>query len=85
MGKVSDRSHCGAFVGDSKVSDLVFADDAVILAESLEVLFMALEGSLGYSQSVRGLKRPGQSVRTPWSKRPPPWSKRPPLKMIDLW
>merc|ERR1712035_211282 len=43
LGKVSDRSHCGAFVGDSKVSDLVFADDAVILAESLEVLVMALE------------------------------------------
>ena len=43
LGKVADQSHCGASVGNSKVTDLVFADDAVILAESLEVLVMALE------------------------------------------
>ncbi len=43
LGKVADQSHCGASVGNTKVSDLVFADDAVILAESIEVLVMALE------------------------------------------
>ena len=43
LGKVVDQSHCGASVGNTKISDLVFADDAVLLAESLDVLVMALE------------------------------------------
>ena len=43
LGKVVDHSHCGASVGNAKITDLVFADDAVILAESLEVLVLALE------------------------------------------
>merc|ERR1712035_150031 len=29
MGRVADQSHCGASVGNSKISALVFADDAV--------------------------------------------------------
>ncbi|KAG0707250.1 Reticulon-4 receptor [Chionoecetes opilio] len=37
------QSDCGASVGNTKITDLVFADDAVIFAESLEVLVMALE------------------------------------------
>ena len=43
LGRAVDRSHCGASVGNTKVTDLVFADDAVIFAESLEVLVMALD------------------------------------------
>ncbi len=43
LGKVADQSHCRASVGNTKVSDLVFADDTVILAESLEDLLIALE------------------------------------------
>ena len=43
LGKVADQSHCGASFGNSKVADLVYADDAVIVAELLEVLVMALE------------------------------------------
>ena len=43
LDKVVDQSHCGASVGNAKITDLVFADDAVIFAESLEVLVMALE------------------------------------------
>ena len=43
LGRVVDQSHCGASVGNTTVTDLVFADDAVILAESLEVLVLALE------------------------------------------
>ena len=35
--------HCGASVGNTKITDLVFADDAANFAESLEVLLMALE------------------------------------------
>ena len=38
-----NKSHCGASVGNTKITDLVFADDAAIFAESLEVMVMALE------------------------------------------
>ena len=37
------NSHFGASVGNTEITDLVFADDAAIFAESLEVLIMALE------------------------------------------
>ena len=43
LDRVVDQSRCGASVGNFKVTDLDFADDAVILAESLEVLVLALE------------------------------------------
>ncbi|KAG0714937.1 hypothetical protein GWK47_013121 [Chionoecetes opilio] len=44
LGKVVDQSDCGATsLGNTKITDLVFADDAVIFAESLEILVMALE------------------------------------------
>ena len=42
MDKVGDQSHCGASVDNTKITDLIFADDAVIFAESLEVLVMTL-------------------------------------------
>lgn len=35
--------HCGASVGSTRVTDHVFADDTVILIESLEVLIFAVE------------------------------------------
>ena len=35
LGKVADQSRCGASVGNTKVTDLVFADDAVLLVGSL--------------------------------------------------
>ena len=38
-----EQSHFGASVGNTKITDLVFADDAPIFAESLEILVMALE------------------------------------------
>ena len=43
LGRIVDQSHCGASVGNTKIIYLVFANDAVIFAESLEVLGMALE------------------------------------------
>ena len=44
MDWVLDRlSHCGAFIGNTKIIDLVFAGNAVIIAEPLEVLMVALE------------------------------------------
>ena len=43
LAKMSDRSTCGASLGNIKISDLDFADDAVNLAETLDVLVGALE------------------------------------------
>ncbi|KAG0729750.1 hypothetical protein GWK47_029716 [Chionoecetes opilio] len=43
LGKVVDQSDCGASLGNTKITDLIFPDDTVIFAESLEVLVMALE------------------------------------------
>jgi len=43
LGRMSERSSCGASFGNVKVSDLDFADDAVIFAESLDILLGALE------------------------------------------
>ena len=34
---------CGASFGNFKISDLYFADDAVIFVETLDILFGALE------------------------------------------
>ena len=43
LGRGLGQSHCGASVGNTNITGLVFADDAVIFAESLEILVMALE------------------------------------------
>ena len=42
LGRTVERSNCGASVGDVNISDLDFADDAVILAELLDVLESSL-------------------------------------------
>ena len=39
----SHESHCGASVSNIEITDLVFSDDAIIFAESLNILVMALE------------------------------------------
>ena len=43
LGRMSERSICGASFWNVKISDLDFADDAVIFAETLDILFGALE------------------------------------------
>ena len=43
LGRMSERSSCGASFGNVKISDLDFADDAVIFAENLVILLGALE------------------------------------------
>ena len=40
---MSERLSCGASFGNVKISDLDFADDAVIFAETLDVLVGALD------------------------------------------
>ena len=55
LNRVVSQTQCGASVGNTKITDLVFADDAVIFAETLEVLVMALE-SLHEEAKPLGLK-----------------------------
>ena len=43
LGRLSERSSCNASFGNVKISDLDFADDAVIFAETLDILLGALE------------------------------------------
>ena len=43
LGRTVGISRCGAEVGNVKITDLDFADDAVILAETLDILRLALE------------------------------------------
>ena len=40
---MSERSNCSTSFGNVKISDLDFTDDAVIFAETLEILLGALE------------------------------------------
>jgi len=40
---MSERSSCGASFGNVKISDLYFADDAVIFAETLDILLGTLK------------------------------------------
>ncbi|KAG0717305.1 Acidic amino acid decarboxylase GADL1 [Chionoecetes opilio] len=63
LDNVVDQSDCGASVGNTKITDLVFADDAVIFAESLEVLVMALE-ALHEEAKPLGLRSPGSRPRS---------------------
>ena len=51
---MSERSSCGASFGNVKISDLDFADDAVILAKMLDILFVALE-ALNEESELLGL------------------------------
>ncbi|KAG0714118.1 hypothetical protein GWK47_014747 [Chionoecetes opilio] len=53
LGKAVDQSDCGESLGNTKITDLVFADDAVIFAESLEILVMALEALHEEAQPLR--------------------------------
>ena len=43
LGRMSKRSSCGASSGNGNISDLDLADDAVIFAVTLDILFGALE------------------------------------------
>ena len=43
LGRMSERSSCGASFGNVRISDLTFADDAVIFAGTLDILVGALK------------------------------------------
>ena len=61
LGRVVEQSHCGASVGNTKITDLVFADDTAIFAESLEVLVMALKALY---EEVKPLRLKVSSAKT---------------------
>ena len=43
LGSISERTSCGASFGNVKISDLDFADGAVIFAETPDIILGALE------------------------------------------
>ena len=47
MRLIVEQSHCGTSVGNTKITDIVFADDGAIFAESLEILVMTLGTTRG--------------------------------------
>ena len=54
--EVSERSSCSESFGNVKLSDLDFADDAVIFAETLDILLGALEVLIEESEPLRCLR-----------------------------
>ena len=55
LGRMSERSSCGAPFGNVKISDLDVADEAVILAETLAIFLGALE-VLNEASELLGLR-----------------------------
>ena len=49
---MSERSSCCASFGNVKISDLDFADDAVIFAETLDILLGALDVLIDESEPL---------------------------------
>ena len=60
---MSERSSCSELFGNVKISDLDFTDDAVIFAETLDILFGALE-MLNESRSCWDCRFPGSKLRS---------------------
>ena len=60
LGRMLERSSCGALFGNVKISDLDFAVDAVIFAETLDILLRALEVLNEESEPL--------GLRVPWVK-----------------
>ena len=52
LGRMTERSCCGASFGNVKISDLDFTDDAVIFAEILDILLGTLEVLSEESESL---------------------------------
>ena len=62
LGRMSEKSGCGVSYGLIRITDLDFADDAVIFAETIEVRAGALET---LSEEAKPLR-----LRVSWIKRP---------------
>ena len=55
MGETVGKTDCGVSMGDATITDLDFADDIVIFAETLEALVTALD-TLSIESRPLGLK-----------------------------
>ena len=64
---MSERSSCGASFGNVKISDLDFADDAVIFAETSDILLGALE-VLNEESEVLNEESEPLALRVSWVK-----------------
>ena len=51
LGRVVDKGHCEVYIGNTKITDLVFADDAVIFIESLDFLAKALGAQVSWPKT----------------------------------
>ena len=63
LGRMSERSSCGASFGNVKISDLDFADYSVIFVETLDILIGALKALDEESESL-GYGFPGSKLRS---------------------
>ena len=63
LGRISERPSCNASFGNVKIPDLDFTDDAVIFAETLDILLTALE-VLNEESEPLGLGFPGSQLRS---------------------
>ena len=57
-GRTVSSSSPGASIGDERFTDLDFADDTVIFAETMEVLVASLD-ALSKESEILGLRVPG--------------------------
>ena len=62
LGMRLERSSCGASVGNIKISDIDFTDDAVIFAETLDIILGSLE-VLNEEPVPLGFGFPGSKLR----------------------
>lgn len=63
LDKVVDQSRCGAFIGNIRVTNFVFADNVAFFTELLEILLMAIKVSYEDSKPL-GLKSKPSSLET---------------------
>ena len=63
LGRMSERSSCSASFGNVKISELLFADDAVIFAETRDILLGASRSSM-WSQNCWDYGFPGSKLRS---------------------
>ena len=63
LGRMLERSSCGASFGNVKISDLDFTDDAFIFAETLDILLGAVK-VLNEELELLGLRFSRSKIRS---------------------
>ena len=55
LDRIVDQSHCGASIGNNRVTDPIFANDAVLLVESFKVLVFQVSWPKSKDQIYGGI------------------------------